>query len=185
MNYAELSLSLQHRLDDSVFTSPLEVMELDKFENHYIFVYGTLKFGFENHILIDEDDKAEFMGIGATADADYSMYQFTHSKKNNYPVAFQGTSEKEVNGKIIGEVYSVSTKTIFRLDFLEQNGTLFERKKRTIIVSGKNLLRIAKVWMYLGEKNLWKEAKMNKTLTLTPPKNAVGQRKPFYTYEER
>lgn len=87
---------------------------------HTIFVYGTLMRGEKSHKILAK----EMYGGTAILDG-YEIYDCFQ-----YP----GVMEKE-NRKVFGEVYFVREQTLEMIDFYENEGVLFRRKK--VMLSGK------------------------------------------------
>ena len=87
---------------------------------HTIFVYGTLMRGERSHKILAK----EMYGGTAILDG-YEIYDCFQ-----YP----GVMEKE-NRKVFGEVYFVREQTLEMIDFYENEGVLFRRKK--VMLSGK------------------------------------------------
>jgi gamma-glutamylaminecyclotransferase len=97
--------------------------------NSLVFVYGSLKEGFENHEILSD---AEFIAR-------------TRTKRNDYHMVSLGKFPAVVkNGCyfIAGELYKVDPLTMAYLDMLEGNGELYERE-RVELITGQ------KAWMYL------------------------------------
>jgi gamma-glutamylaminecyclotransferase len=72
--------------------------------NYQVFVYGTLKQGYQNHHHILD---SEFIGTGRTIEK-YAMYQ------KNYPFVVK----KEAVSFIYGEIYSVDDNKLALLDHI-------------------------------------------------------------------
>lgn len=117
--------------------------------DHLVFVYGTLKKGFGNNVLLAD---AEFLGEAITADEAYVMtgrgIPFVHLVKQD-------------GHRIVGEVYSVTEPQLRSLDGLEGHPTWYERQQIPVHVSdyreGAGYLELDTVaWIYLmpGEFDL-------------------------------
>ncbi len=98
--------------------------------NDLVFVYGSLKRGCYNHILIEH---AKFIRDTVTTHAYYEMYPANDA----YPIATHGDKF------LTGEVYEVDSKTLRDLDKLEGEGIFYKRQK--IYVDGVDRA----VWIYL------------------------------------
>lgn len=106
-----------------------------------VFVYGTLKKGFGNNVLLAD---AEFLGEAITADETYVMtgrgIPFVHL------VPEDGHS-------IVGEVYNVTEPQLRSLDGLEGHPTWYERQEIPVILNyraeGPHLLPDTIAWIYL------------------------------------
>ena len=98
----------------------------------YVFVYGTLKFGFSNYRLLWN---SQCIGRGYTIKK-YDMYS------SGIPYVIEDGLEIT---KIYGEVYLCNENTMRNLDMLEGHPTFYKRKKVDIkIVNGK----IQSCWIY-------------------------------------
>jgi gamma-glutamylaminecyclotransferase len=100
-------------------------------ENNYLFVYGTLKRGFNNHSLINH---CEFIGSFISEDKfDVSGFGF--------PCAYP--NEK---GKLLkGEIYKISDRDFISVDALESNGSLYQRELRKFKKNNK----VIEAWIYI------------------------------------
>jgi gamma-glutamylaminecyclotransferase len=108
-----------------------------------VFVYGTLKQGFGNHILLEYSDF-----VDAAILEDYDM-RYSHGN-HGFPVIFKN---KESKGHIvIGEVYMVDQYTLKNLDRLESNGTMYNRKLVTVELSDGEKM---KTYVYIGISEFW------------------------------
>ena len=96
----------------------------------YIFVYGTLKFGYSNSgFLIN----SEIVGRATTNNL-FTLYE------SGLPYL----TEKATH-QVKGEVYKVSYKTMLHLDMLEGHPTLYEREQIKVTTEdNKNIL----CWCY-------------------------------------
>ena len=79
---------------------------------NYVFVYGTLMKNERNHHLINDKDFVNEAKL-----ENYYMFNL-----GTYPGIFIG------NGVILGEVYNVNDDTLKRLDYLEEEGTLYKAR---------------------------------------------------------
>tara|TARA_R110002074_G_scaffold141374_1_gene287809 strand:- start:738 stop:1169 length:432 start_codon:yes stop_codon:yes gene_type:complete len=102
-----------------------------------VFVYGTLKHGFHNHVLLEND---MFISKGVTHEA----YLMTES-------GIPYVSESIQYSKIQGEIYLVSRESMDMLDMLESHPTWYERKIVTINTDdGIDF----DCWLYFNEKSM-------------------------------
>ena len=101
----------------------------------YVFVYGTLMKNERNHHLINDDDF-----VDAAKLENYYMFNL-----GTYP----GISKGE--GNILGEVYSVDEITLKRLDYLEDEGTLYKKVKVNVILSNNTVIS-AYAYVYILNK---------------------------------
>ena len=81
-------------------------------KKHYVFTYGTLLKGERNHHLISDDDYL----------CDGSINGFKMFNLGTYPGIEYG------EGEVLGELYMVDDETLKRLDYLEEEGSLYLRK---------------------------------------------------------
>lgn len=89
-----------------------------------VFVYGSLmKSYWNNHYLRD----SQFIGKGLLDG--YEMYEVS---------SFPGIIAK-AGETVLGEVYSVDSKTLKRLDMLEAEGSMYVRKEEEI-KTGENII---------------------------------------------
>jgi len=93
---------------------------------HVVFVYGTLRSGFNNHFIMKPTVK---IGIGET--------------KNKYALYSSGIPflvEDEQVSKVKGEVYFIDQTTFEILDSLEGHPSWYERKLIPVMVGGKEYI---------------------------------------------
>jgi gamma-glutamylcyclotransferase (GGCT)/AIG2-like uncharacterized protein YtfP len=105
-----------------------------------VFVYGTLKSGYGNNILLRYSDHID--------DAILNNYTMWYSAtKGSFPVIYN-----KMGHIVKGEVYKVDSHTLSLLDQLEANGQMYDRKIATVKLSnGKKM----KVYVYVGISNFW------------------------------
>lgn len=98
--------------------------------DHIVFVYGTLRKGFGNNVLLDESD---FLGDAITVGA-YSMYE-------------QGIPYVSPIGeqRIYGEVYSVGGDTLAQLDSLEGHPDWYNRRQIAVLLESGETIQ---AWLY-------------------------------------
>lgn len=89
-------------------------------DNHLVFVYGTLKRGFENHSVLSAQS---FKGKTRTKHAWYDMV----SMHGVFP-AMLSHGEYRVSG----ELYRVSGDALWTMDIIEGNGTFYQRSKISV-----------------------------------------------------
>jgi gamma-glutamylcyclotransferase (GGCT)/AIG2-like uncharacterized protein YtfP len=116
---------------------------------HRVFVYGTLKRGIQNHHLLRG---AEYVGNAYTIEC-FTMFNV------GFPVI--RTSESEEARSVFGEVYDVDDTILARLDRLENNGVMYDRKTVQIafppgqgMASGGQDL-IDEAGIYIGNPKYW------------------------------
>lgn len=116
-----------------------------------VMVYGTLKRGIQNHHLLQG---ADYVGEAYTIEC-YKMFN----------VGFPIIRETEQDGHAVyGEVYDVSDEILAKLDKLENNGVMYDRKIIQIayppgqgISGGQDLIDEASI--YIGNPKYWDQCK--------------------------
>ncbi len=104
-----------------------------------VFVYGTLKQGFSNHVLLKH---SKLVGQGATQNR-YAMY------RSGIPFV----SQKERVSTISGEVYEVNKNTLHNLDILEGHPNWYRRIKTPIdIINKTGDIKTINAWLYFNEE---------------------------------
>ena len=107
-----------------------------KSNKHLIFVYGTLKRGWGNNVIIHDQ---EFLGNAITCDSKFQMYSL-----GGYPGVVAGEEY------IHGEVWSVDDVAFARCDRLEGNPTFYKRKQIKVFIRDSNdVTTCRKVWIYI------------------------------------
>lgn len=148
-------------------------------EDNLVFVYDEFKKqGLWNNYLAD----SKFLGEGRTAHNGYQMKMTVGSVP--WPVVM---IHNPVNpGMIRGEVYAVLPETIQKLDKLNRNGEVFERRERTIMLldqeypSKKGVRHpTQKCWMYIGIPEFWRSKGLNMASAIVP-QNSNNKR--YYEY---
>lgn len=105
-------------------------------EFYNVFVYGSLKRGFGNHSYLDGQ---EFLGDAKSVDDNFVMVSL-----GAFPAVLKDIPSD--NLAISGEIYKVNEETLYYLDMLEGNGSLYKREKRQFILdNGKKM----EAWIYL------------------------------------
>jgi gamma-glutamylaminecyclotransferase len=106
-------------------------------ETTILFVYGTLKRGFENHPIVEES-------------------RFIGTARSVQPMAMWGIEFPYVSDKlplypIFGEVYEVSEAVLRLTDALEDHPRLYQRSVRDFSLVGGNVIA---AWIYLSHAQL-------------------------------
>lgn len=96
---------------------------------HYVMCYGSLKKGFHNHNIVEN---CRYIDSTITEDL-YDMFSC-----GEFPAAIDTLH----NYYVYGEIYEVDDMTLDILDYLESNGSLYQRKLVNVV--GHNF----QVWMY-------------------------------------
>lgn len=98
---------------------------------HRVFVYSTLKTGERNHYLL-----SGFHGVSARAEG------IVLHAGPCYPYAVRGM------GTAIGELYSVDSHTLARLDALEDHPRYYVRELTKVLLDNGKAVR---AWIYLNK----------------------------------
>jgi gamma-glutamylaminecyclotransferase len=111
-----------------------------------VFVYGSLKRGFGNHDLLA---RSKFHGSQTTAEDCYHM-----NSLGAFPAVTTVSDDCENGYSISGELYTVDSATLRKLDQLEGNGSFYTRQLIRL-----NSQVIKEAWIYmmngLDPKNTW------------------------------
>ena len=83
---------------------------------HKVFVYGSLKKEYGNHSVISG---GKFLREALTKDSTFTMFSFG---------GFPGIYRKKDGKQIAGELYEVDDEVMQRLDYLEGNGSFYNRE---------------------------------------------------------
>ena len=110
-----------------------------------VFVYGSLMEKYWNHHYLNH---GEFIGKGLLDG--YEMYEVS---------SFPGIVMK-AGEKVLGEVYSVDSETVIRLDKLESEGRMYIRKEE-IIKIGENIIN---AYIYVWNGNIGSGCKKVKNM---------------------
>jgi gamma-glutamylcyclotransferase (GGCT)/AIG2-like uncharacterized protein YtfP len=112
---------------------------------HKVFVYGTLKQGHRNYRLLKD---SKFLGVGFTAD-----------KFDMLDAGFPVLLPNEDGQRVKGELYEINDDVLERLDDLEGEGRMYDRKVVQIYsgetldnVCGDDLVKCA---IYIGVPSFW------------------------------
>jgi gamma-glutamylcyclotransferase (GGCT)/AIG2-like uncharacterized protein YtfP len=90
-----------------------------KYNKSIVFVYGTLKKGFSNHILLE---KSMFLG-SHTIPRNKGLVMYD----NGFFPELTKATDKKMATKIVGELYLVDDDTLENLDCLESVGFMYDR----------------------------------------------------------
>lgn len=139
-------------LDVSILrdTHPFELMsqnrEYQSDQQHFLFVYGSMKRGFPNHSRLTGRPNNEFIGEAKTTGGGYLMGSRTSSNNIVVPMVNRhggGTFN------IIGEMYSVDGPTIFNLDLAEGCPDVYVRKNVGVNMNGS--LYSASMYLFVDD----------------------------------
>jgi len=98
----------------------------------HVFVYGSLKRGFRNHPFLAT---SRFIGPGTTR-RDFDLLDLGYFPAAIRPGAFA----------IQGELFAIEQRTLKSLDWLESNGTFYQREQHPVMLDGAGLVT---AWIYL------------------------------------
>ena len=108
---------------------------------HLLFVYGTLKEGYSNNILLRG---TEFIGKAVTID-NLGLISV------GIPLAISSESTKEETKPIIGEVYKISSKVLEIVDILEGHPDMYKREIRKIKILESYEIIDAYIYLFQSE----------------------------------
>jgi gamma-glutamylcyclotransferase (GGCT)/AIG2-like uncharacterized protein YtfP len=128
-----------------------------KLEKHIpVFVYGTLKSGFDNHKFLDG---SQALGEAYTTTTSYVMEK---CDSGAFPVVYALKSAHPTGQRIYGEVYLVSARHLLNVDVLEKNGQMYQRELRFVHLleqsfktKNGSMRPSLKCWIYLGLESFW------------------------------
>lgn len=110
-----------------------------------VFVYGTLKRGKANNVLMLG---SEYLGLGVTRNK-YAMYE----------AGIPYVSESQEHTNIVGEVYKVDKHTLKSLDNLEGHPIWYKRKQVDILFIKDHIanfededINTISAWLYFNEE---------------------------------
>lgn len=169
--------SLDRALDTEGFTK--DYPDLCLWEDHYLFVYGTLKSGYSNHRVIN-NKACKYLSECYTTDQHFVLKQ----TRGGIPamIGTWGTTNKDAKA-VKGELYLVKTPLIPKLDVFEQNGVIYKRLKLRFSVpypAAKD--EIVPAWTYVGIRSAW--GSPGETLADSPAftRTKDGKETPYYCY---
>lgn len=106
--------------------------------NVLVFVYGTLKSGYKNNYILEG---ANYVAKAITSDA-YVLLNL-----GAFPAIVDPSNVDYPPCRVSGELYEVDPLTLERLDYLEREGELYERRK--IHVASPEGLKIAYAYIFI------------------------------------
>lgn len=115
-----------------------------------VFVYGTLKEGFGNHRILKY---SEYWADAVTVDR-YNFFTL-----GPFPAVVKTNNDRLDLYRVDGEIYKVDDVVLKRLDALEGNGQLYQRRVRDFEVFLNGEPTVVKAWMYelLHQNITWTE----------------------------
>src|SRR5579859_6470451 len=108
-----------------------------------VFVYGTLKRDYHNSRLMAT---AKFIGKAYTVDT-FRMFS----------VGFPVIRPNDNGHSVSGELYDVDPETLDRLDALEAEGRMYDRRSVPVVIvdgPGKDIIE-DKTYIYVGNEHYW------------------------------
>lgn len=133
-----------------------DAVALNDYENHLVFVYGSLKQGYQRDILPTN----KMLGKYRTVHSCYQLFQTSAG----FPVALHRDEMKVQDkpaGYILGELYLLEQAYIPLLDRIESNGRLYQRHQtlvQSLLFSEKQY-----AWMYCGMPYVFDEKELSDT----------------------
>lgn len=109
-------------------------------KKHTVFVYGTLKSGHHNNILLEN---AEYLGPATTVSNNYTMYHL-----GSFPGVKEGGTDS-----ISGEVYAVDDTELSRLHRLEGHPTFYKAMNTQVKLINKTINGYMSAFMYIYQGN--------------------------------
>lgn len=158
-----------------------DVMDLNVWRNHLVFVYGTLRRGFSRNAIME--GSCEFQNYGFTERDDLCM---RYAKGAGFPGVFMARDGSPESGRIFGEIWKVPTDYMIYLDQIEQNGILFDRVETDIMCASPmnpdtdKSFRVQGCWLYYGSEYLEKQTAFTKLL---PDFSSMYGK--YYTYKKQ
>jgi len=108
-------------------------------ENNLVFVYGSLKIGEHNNVILKN---SQFIFDATTLENQFDMIDL-----GSFPAVINGGSNK-----IMGEVYKVDNATLQRLDALEGNGVFYKREQRLVKSCNEDIQALAWIYILVDER---------------------------------
>ncbi len=176
----QVEQALDNALDTQSFTPDYPSLAL--WDNHYLFVYGTLKRNQPNHkVLLNKE--CQFLAPAFTGDPHWILKQ----SRGGIPVALGAWNDDTKMAKNIkGEIWLVSTPMIKKLDVFEQNGAIYRRLKiRMAVPQPKGNDLHVPAWMYVGVKSAWSSGAEILSLSPSFEREKAGVKTPFYTFIDK
>lgn len=125
---------------------------IQKYKDHFIFVYGTQKKGFVNHVDIKG---CQYLGMAITRSSDLVLY---NSKDNFYKSVLLPRVGHSDSAHVQGEVYLAPTRKIFNLDYVMGHGEHFVRVKLPLRMLHPHEGQLVAAYSYIGMSQFWEKA---------------------------
>lgn len=154
----DIKLVIKEMLEDTRYTNDLLFLQR-LFSYIPLFVYGTQQRTFSLSSMLDNYPR---VGVGHTVNADFYL-----AKCDNEPVALK--TEKELKGRVYGEVYQVPPSVIADFDRCLCKGVHFHRSMVPISFwcpetkEGDSQIYKSEAFMYIGIQGQWEAALARKS----------------------
>lgn len=135
-----VSTFIADALAENAWTPDIPVVESQ--EHWYVFAYGNLR-GKSSSFFTNNDSDAEFVGIGWTKSAVYSILNIQDSRNERTIADIIGTD------RILGEVWKAPTEMLLDLDVDELHQLVTRRLSVPIIVNGHQEIN---AWIYVVDR---------------------------------
>lgn len=170
------SSDYRKKLDENgEFTRDIPYLNL--YDNHYVFVYGTLKRTCSRHNVLSSSRTNVFGGVAMTKDKNFDLVLH---KESGIPVVLENTTKERLHA-VKGELWLIDTETLIKLDHIESNGFVYERELRKVWV-GKECIT---AWMYIGNNRFWLDKNViDFPKFITPSDGASVPKDYFHQYSE-
>lgn len=154
---------VKNAIKNAVNVSTPDGAVLNRLDGHYVFAYGTLRWGFARY----ENLKARYqdlllLGAGRTSlsAGGFMMYN-TRTGSQVYPMVLRNAIPDDPVGKnavakpIFGDLLYVPTQMMYSLDRIEGNTVFYQRELLPVEVMTKTAEKIWKLqkvmaWVYVG-----------------------------------
>jgi gamma-glutamylcyclotransferase (GGCT)/AIG2-like uncharacterized protein YtfP len=177
---SEVQDLMESKTENNFYTT--DGPKLNLWKEHDLFVIGPMKHGFSRHSLLGE---GQCLGKGYCNTTLVKMYRTNNRNTMTEPVLLFD-SNATGTGRVFGEIWRVPTKTLFRLDYYEEQGTVMRRIKIPIRLSiGKSddQFRIQPCWVYVGHTDWWKKRMDQLVLCdINIPNDRA--KKPYFIYKK-
>lgn len=149
-------------------------LEIKRFENIPIFVFGQERAGGRFHSILKD---SIWLGEGRTVTHSYLMERTEYDG----PVVWHCKHTSVNSHSVHGDVYLVPPKVVLNLDFVNANNEMSRREKNFVWLydqplkskDGKGFRPSLKCWMWLGQEKFWED---QTTLRMATKENPAGQK---------
>ena len=137
-----------------------------------LFVYDTMKKGF---LQDDYLKNSHYLGKGYTITDKY--YMNVTAGNGNAVIFKEDNPHSMKSGKIRGEVYAVKPELLLDIDSYHQNGIMYDREQRNIVLQdqrletgGKSFIPTRRCHLYIGRWEHWKIYNTRSGMLIRGPK---------------